>query len=91
MTPGAPAAHRRLDESGNTVSGQEVFEKQTNKLKHVLRHLAKIRDPRYAGRSSRLITQQQGLWYELVPMVVRELNARRPVNVSALIGARRHN
>lgn len=33
----------------------------------------------------RLITQHQGLWFALLPRVVRELNAGRGVNVSQLI------
>ncbi len=37
------------------------------------------------GGQTRLITSKQGLWYELVPRTVRELNAGRPVHVARLV------
>lgn len=38
-----------------------------------------------AGSQSRLITSKQGLWYDLVPRVIRELNGGRQVHVTRLV------
>ncbi len=37
------------------------------------------------GSQARLVTSKQGLWYELVPRMIRELNAGRPVHVTRLV------
>ena len=85
-------------EDGSIVDGAVVFERQILKLRHILQQLAvkRLRRSRalMAGAGAgggdalddqRLITQQSGLWYTLLPYVVQELNASRGVNVSELI------
>ena len=88
--------NKTVDENGNVFDGAEMFAQQIDKLKRLLAALMRARlVSRYesstgtggAGgqQQSRLITSKQGLWFELVPRVIRELNSGRQVHVTRLV------
>ena len=85
--------NKTVDENGNIFDGGEMFAQQIDKLKRLLAALMRARlVSRYesnsgggGGQQSRLITSKQGLWFELVPRVIRELNSGRQVHVTRLV------
>lgn len=86
--------NKTVDENGNVFDGAEMFAQQIDKLKRLLAALMRARlVSRYENNSggggqqqqSRLITSKQGLWFELVPRVIRELNSGRQVHVTRLV------
>lgn len=82
------------DDDDNLVDGGKVFAAQVRKVRGILRHLAEQQVAADAGEAStagagapraRLMTARTGLWFALLPMVLREMNAQRGVDVSALV------
>lgn len=80
-----------VGDDGALYDGEALYAMQMGKLRTVLAALMKARlTNRYGGadgggNGSRLITCRQGLWFDLVPRIVRELNAGRPVHVTRLV------
>jgi len=82
-----------VGDDGAVYDGEALYASQVAKLRAVLAALMRARlaarfggaDGGGAGAGSRLITCRQGLWFDLVPRVVRELNGGRPVHVTRLV------
>jgi hypothetical protein len=83
-------------EGGEVFDGAALYAQQMGLLRQLLAELMKSRLlTRYGGAggggaggggsAGRFITDRQGLWYELLPRVVREINAGRSVAVMRLV------
>lgn len=86
-----------VDDDGTLFNGTAAFESQVSKLRELIKSLSRDRVKAVAvpgaaidnhtssGGAARALTSRHGLWYKILPKIVRALNDGETMHVSRLI------